>query len=141
MIAAGIAVERRAARTIHANVVAGFMQDRVQRRIGANVQPVADEPGFALAPVRAVDCAAERQLDRLEPEALQQLAHSSEAVLDQDHCSPRRRAAARTRSSSEVAHVSRRSMNAGAPSLSPASSSSMRAYSLIESKPNIEPLP
>src|SRR5690349_9522415 len=53
VIAAGVAVEARTARGAHADVMAELVQQRMQRRVGADEEFVAAQPRLALAPVGA----------------------------------------------------------------------------------------
>ncbi len=55
IIAAGVAIETGATLRAHADVVRGFVQDRMQRRVQAREQRVAAQARLALAPVGAVD--------------------------------------------------------------------------------------
>ena len=53
VVAAGIGVEVSSARGWQANVVAGFVQDGVQRRVGTGKELVCFQSGFVVTPVAA----------------------------------------------------------------------------------------
>jgi hypothetical protein len=63
VVAARVGGQSRPALGVHADIVAELVQHGVRRCVGAHVESIADEPGFGLAPVRARDRLAVRELD------------------------------------------------------------------------------
>lgn len=53
VITAGVGIETRAPVVVHTYVMAGFMKDRMQWRIGPHQQFITDEPGLFITPETA----------------------------------------------------------------------------------------
>lgn len=69
---AGVSVDGAATLRRHQHEVPGFVQQRMQRRVGAGIHAAADDPGLALTPVAAGNRRAGIDLEQFEAEAAQQ---------------------------------------------------------------------
>ena len=79
VFAAGFGVEHLAAFAIHADDVAGLVQQRMYRRIGACVDPSAEHAGLGWLPIAAWDRLAVVNDAELEVEANEQISQWLEA--------------------------------------------------------------
>ena len=84
--AAGVGMQAVASRLVHTHIVAGLMHGRVDRRVVAHVDRVADQAGFLVAPEAAGDTLAGIYTRKGQTQAREKRAKSVETQrFDSEH--------------------------------------------------------